>query len=144
MYKEKFTVYTNTMEMKRTWGILMEDHIPLMPDRSLLLGRQTTIWPSKDVVFHENTYTPHLKILNNIDASWSTDHNFRERHIFSYKKAYFAPTFVTCWFPALPLHDVHDPDCCCLHPLLLTIVETPITRSMDLLNESPMVVLFIL
>ena len=47
----------------------MEDHIPLMPDRSLLLGRQTTIWPSKDVVFHENAYTPYSKILNNTDAS---------------------------------------------------------------------------
>ena len=47
----------------------MEDHIPLMPDRSLLLGRQTTIWPSNDVVFHENAYPPYLKILNNTDAN---------------------------------------------------------------------------
>ena len=32
----------------------MEDHIPLRPDRSLLLGRQTSKWSSWDLVFHEN------------------------------------------------------------------------------------------
>ena len=32
----------------------MEDHIPIRPDRSLLLGRQTSKWSLCDVVFHEN------------------------------------------------------------------------------------------
>ena len=32
----------------------MEDHIPIRPDRSLLLGRQTSKWSLWDVVFHEN------------------------------------------------------------------------------------------
>ena len=32
----------------------MEDHIPIRPDRSLLLGRQTSKWALWDVVFHEN------------------------------------------------------------------------------------------
>ena len=32
----------------------MEDHIPIRPDRSLLLGRQTSKWSLRDVVFHEN------------------------------------------------------------------------------------------
>ena len=35
----------------------MEDHIPIGPDRSLLLGRQTSIWSLLDVVFHENNST---------------------------------------------------------------------------------------
>ena len=32
----------------------MEDQIPIRPDRSLLLGRQTSKWSLWDVVFHEN------------------------------------------------------------------------------------------
>ena len=32
----------------------MEDHIPIIPVRSLLLGRQTLKWSLWDVVFHEN------------------------------------------------------------------------------------------
>ena len=32
----------------------MDDHIPLRPDRSLLLGRQTSKWSLWDVVIHEN------------------------------------------------------------------------------------------
>ena len=32
----------------------MEDHIPLRPDRSLLLGRQTSKWTLWNVAFHEN------------------------------------------------------------------------------------------
>ena len=35
----------------------MEDHIPIRPDRSLLLGRQTSKWSLWDVVVHENTET---------------------------------------------------------------------------------------
>ena len=34
----------------------MEDHIPIRPDRSLLLGRQTSKWSFWDVVFHENNF----------------------------------------------------------------------------------------
>ena len=34
--------------------IFMEDHIPIRPDRSLLLGRETSKWSLWDVVFHEN------------------------------------------------------------------------------------------
>ena len=33
-------------------AIFMED--PIRPDRSLLLGRQTSKWSLLDVVFHEN------------------------------------------------------------------------------------------
>ena len=32
----------------------MEDHIPIRPDRSLLLGRQTFKWSLWDCAFHEN------------------------------------------------------------------------------------------
>ena len=32
----------------------MDYHIPERPDRSLLIGRQTTKWSLWDVVFHEN------------------------------------------------------------------------------------------
>ena len=32
----------------------MEDHIPMRPDRSLLLGRQISKWSLWDVIFHEN------------------------------------------------------------------------------------------
>ena len=32
----------------------MEDNFPERPDRSLLIGRQTTKWSLWDVVFHEN------------------------------------------------------------------------------------------
>ena len=32
--------------------IFMEDHIPIRPDRDLLLGRQTSQWSSWDVVYH--------------------------------------------------------------------------------------------
>ena len=35
----------------------MEDHIPIRPDRSLLIGRQTSKWSLWDVVFHENNST---------------------------------------------------------------------------------------
>ena len=35
----------------------MEDHIPIRPDRSLLIGRQTSKWSLWDVVFHENNCT---------------------------------------------------------------------------------------
>ena len=35
----------------------MEDHIPKRPDRSVLLGRQTSKWCLEDVVFHENNST---------------------------------------------------------------------------------------
>ena len=35
----------------------MEDHIPIRPDRSLLLGRQTSKRSLWDVVVHENTET---------------------------------------------------------------------------------------
>ena len=34
--------------------IHMEDHMPIRPDRSLQLGRQTSKWSLWDVVFHEN------------------------------------------------------------------------------------------
>ena len=37
--------------------IFIEDHIPIRPDRSLLLGRQTSKWSFWDVVFHENNST---------------------------------------------------------------------------------------
>ena len=37
--------------------IFMEDHIPIRPDRSLLLGRETSKWSLWDVVFHENNST---------------------------------------------------------------------------------------
>ena len=32
----------------------MEDHIPIRPDKSLLLGKQTSKWSLLDVVFKEN------------------------------------------------------------------------------------------
>ena len=32
----------------------MENHIPIRPDISLLLGRQTSKWSLWDVAFHEN------------------------------------------------------------------------------------------
>ena len=35
----------------------MEDHIPIRPDRSLLLGRQASKWSLWDMVFHENYST---------------------------------------------------------------------------------------
>ena len=35
----------------------MEDHIPIRPDRTLLIGRQTSKWSLWDVVFHENDST---------------------------------------------------------------------------------------
>ena len=38
--------------------IFMEDHIPIRPDRRLLLGRQTFKWSLWDVVFHENNSSP--------------------------------------------------------------------------------------
>ena len=31
-----------------------EDYIPMSPNRSLLLGRQTSKWSLRDMVFHEN------------------------------------------------------------------------------------------
>ena len=34
--------------------IFMEDHIPIRPDKSLLLGRQTSNWSLWDAFFHEN------------------------------------------------------------------------------------------
>ena len=34
----------------------MEYLIPIRPDRSLLLGRQTSKWSLWEVVFHENNY----------------------------------------------------------------------------------------
>ena len=37
--------------------ICMEDHIAIRPDRTLLLGRQTSKWSLRDVVFHENNST---------------------------------------------------------------------------------------
>ena len=42
------------MRKKRCTVIFMEDHIPLRPDRSLLLGRQTSKWTLWNVAFHEN------------------------------------------------------------------------------------------
>ena len=41
----------------------MEDKIPIRPDRSLLLGRQTSNWSLWDVVFHENNYF--ISVLEN-------------------------------------------------------------------------------
>ena len=43
----------------------MEDHIPIRPDRSLLLGKQTSNskWSLWDVVFHENNSTYCVVIL---------------------------------------------------------------------------------
>ena len=37
--------------------IFMEDHIPIRPDRSLLIGRQTPKWSLRAMVFHENNST---------------------------------------------------------------------------------------
>ena len=34
--------------------IFMEDHIPIRPDRILLLDRQTSKWSLWEVVFHAN------------------------------------------------------------------------------------------
>ena len=34
----------------------MEDHTPIRPDRSLLLGRKTSKWSLWDVVIHENNF----------------------------------------------------------------------------------------
>ena len=39
-------------------AIFMED--PIRPDRSLLLGRQTSKWSLLDVVFHENDSTAYI------------------------------------------------------------------------------------
>ena len=39
----------------------MEDHIPLRPDRSLLLGRQTFKLSLWDVVFNENDSISKIK-----------------------------------------------------------------------------------
>ena len=36
----------------------MEEHIPIRPDRSLLLGRQASKWSLWDMVFHENNSNP--------------------------------------------------------------------------------------
>ena len=46
----------------------MEDHIPIRPDRSLLLGRQTSKWSLWDVFIHEsNSISPVAsKILNSM------------------------------------------------------------------------------
>ena len=41
----------------------MKDHIPIRPDRSLLLGRQTSKWSLWDVVFHENN-TIYIRFIN--------------------------------------------------------------------------------
>ena len=38
----------------------MEDHIPIRPDRSLLLGRQASKWSLWDVAFHVNNSTTNL------------------------------------------------------------------------------------
>ena len=38
------------------------DHIPIRPDRSLQLGRQTSKWSYWDVVFHKNYSTLHIYI----------------------------------------------------------------------------------
>ena len=38
----------------------MEEHFPIRPDRSQLLGRQTFDWSLWDVVFHENNSTGNL------------------------------------------------------------------------------------
>ena len=35
----------------------MEDHIPMRPDKSKLLGSQTSKWSLRDVVFYENNST---------------------------------------------------------------------------------------
>ena len=45
----------------------MEEHIPIRPDRSLLLGRQASKWSLWDMVFHEKK-TP---IMN--DSIWNGD-----------------------------------------------------------------------
>ena len=42
--------------------IFMEDTIPIRPDRSVLLGRQSYKWTLWDVVFHENNF----KLLANL------------------------------------------------------------------------------
>ena len=52
-----------TKVMSRRWTrkgrvIFMEEHIPIRPDRILLLGRQTSTWSLWDVVFHENNTKP--------------------------------------------------------------------------------------
>ena len=44
--------------------ILMEDHIPIRPDRSLLLGRQTSKLSLWDVVFHENNSLSFIKVIS--------------------------------------------------------------------------------
>ena len=38
----------------------MEDPIPIKPDRSLLLGRQTSKWSLSDVAFQENNFNQKL------------------------------------------------------------------------------------
>ena len=50
----------------------MEDHIPIRPDRSLLLVRQTSKWSLWDVVFHENN-------SNSIVGSFYTEGEHRAR-----------------------------------------------------------------
>ena len=46
----------------------MEVYIPLRPDGNLLLGSQTSIWPSWDVVFHESTFK--LQINSELPLLW--------------------------------------------------------------------------
>ena len=42
----------------------MEDHIPERPDRSLLIGRQTSKWSLWDLVFHENDSTSNVQVVH--------------------------------------------------------------------------------
>ena len=35
----------------------MQDNIPIRPDRTILIGRQTSKWSLRDVVFDENNFT---------------------------------------------------------------------------------------
>ena len=54
------------LKISSTRVIFMEDHIPIRPDTSLLLGTQTSKCSLWNVVLHENNYLNEMESLDGV------------------------------------------------------------------------------